>query len=266
VTRPLYLGADARQVALDGPALRVSVEARADSRVPLRLLSRVVSRADVDWSPAALSACMEAGVPMVFLRGNGTPLGYCLPALPRTVDLARRLDRLEQEPGGPAAFRTWAMAEERRAILALTGHPPARTGFDLRPARIRKAVLNGIGANYQRSEAMWARLEGMLAVQVASLLLAAGLPPYRVAPAPAGRLDLHGVCIAAARWELVPALRLATAHRAAHPRAWAEASARAERLTRQYEALSPRIAASMRRRLRRLEAWLWEIWREEIGR
>lgn len=266
MTRPLYLGAAARQVALDGPALRVIVEARADSRVPLRLLSRVVSRTEVDWTPAALSACMAAGIPLVFLRGNGAPLGYCLPALPRTADLARSLDMLEQEPDGMAAFRTWAMAEERRAILVLTGNPPARTGFDLRPARIRKAVLTGLGANYQRSEAMWNHLEGLLAVQIAGHLLAASLPPYRAAPAPAGRLDLHGACLAAARWELVPALRRATAHRAVHPRAWSEAAARAERLARQYEALSPGVAASMRRRLRRLEAWLWETWREETGR
>lgn len=61
--RPLYLGAAARRVRLDGPALCVDVEGRAAARVPLRRLSRVVAHRAAEWATPALVACLEAGVP-----------------------------------------------------------------------------------------------------------------------------------------------------------------------------------------------------------
>src|SRR5690554_6643168 len=96
--RPLYLAGAARAVELDGPALRITVDGRADGRVPFRLLSRVVVRGGVTWSSAALTACFGAGVPLVFLRPDGQPLGLCLPALPSEESLYQRLARLEEEP------------------------------------------------------------------------------------------------------------------------------------------------------------------------
>lgn len=256
--RPLYLAAGARAVEQDGPALRIGAEGRADARVPIRLLSRVVTRTDVQWSAGALGACMRAGVPLVFLDSDGRPTGFCLPAFPRDDDLARRLDILEREPDGPAAFENWAAAEERREILAVAGLPSGDASFDLRPESVRRAVCAWTNLAPEQADAMWRRLEGGLAAQVTGLLLAALLPPQRAAPAPAGRIDLHAACVAAGRWELVPALRQAAEHRLAHPRSWKTAAMRARRLTRRYEAASPRIASKMRQRLRRLESWLWE--------
>lgn len=73
-----------------------------------------------------------------------------------------------------------------------------------------------------------------------------------------GPVDLFAACLAAARWELVPALWRASQHRLRHPCAWSTSARRVQRLTRQYEALAPRIAAVTRRRLQRLDQWLWE--------
>lgn len=112
--------------------------------------------------------------------------------------------------------------------------------------------------NTDAGEAMLGRLEALLAADLSALLLSAGLPAVRAAPAPSGRVDLFAACLAAARWELVPALWRASQHRLRHPRAWSTSARRVQRLTRQYEALAPRIAAVTRRRLQRLDQWLWE--------
>lgn len=261
--KPLYLGHAARRVRLDGAALCVDVEGRAPARVPLRRLSRVVAHRGAEWSTAALVTCLEAGVPVAFLRFDGMPAGVCLPAVARGSEpLARRLDRLERSPHGRAAFANWAAAEERRAILRLLGRPMVASAVDLRPERVRAAVLADLPVSPAAGEAMLRRLEGMLAAELPELLLRAGLPTFRAASVPAGRLDLFGACLAAARWELVPALRRAAAHRRAHPRKWTAPAQRAQRLARQYEALAPRIAAQTHRRLQRLDHWLWERERE----
>ncbi|MBX6323927.1 MAG: CRISPR-associated endonuclease Cas1 [Rhodospirillaceae bacterium] len=256
--RPLYLGAETRAVALDGPALRIAAEGRADARVPLRMLSRVVSRTAVEWSTSALVACLTAGVPVALVGTDGAAIGLCLPTARRSADLARRLDALEREPGGTEAFRNWARAEERRAMLAVLGRPEPGAAVDARPETLRRMVLAAADVGPDRAAAMLRALEGMLAAHLAGLLLGAGLPHRRAAPAPPGRLDLFGACLGAARWELVPALERAAAHRRAQPRAWDTPRQRARRLARRYEATAPRIAASMRRRLRRLDEWLWE--------
>jgi len=256
--RPLYLGAGVHAVDRDGPALRIGAGNGPHGRVPVRLISRVVTRTGVQWSAEALSACMGAGVPLVFVAADGAPVGFCLPAAPRTDDLARRLDALEHEPDGVVAFQTWAAAEERRAILAVTGRPPVEAACDLRPEHVRRAVTAETAVSPEQADAMWRRMEGALAAYVTRHLLAALLPPHRAAPAAEGRVDLHGACMAAGRWELVPALRRAAAHRRAHPRSWKTPAARARRLARRFEAEAPRLAASMRRRLHRLELWLAE--------
>lgn len=255
--RPVYLEAGARRVERDGPGLRIRVDGRADGQVPLRLASRVVARASVAWSPEAMSACLSAGIVLVLVRPDGEPLGYCLPARPRVGDMARRIDALEAEPGGAAAFRAWADAEERRAILALAGQPPVGEIADLRPERVRQAVLSAAALPGGAAEAAWRVLQGHYCAFLSERLLAHLLPPHRVAPA-AGPIDLHGALAAAGRWDLVPALWRAAAHRRAHPRAWDRPARNRQRLVRQYEAEIPRLSRLHAARMQRLDTWLWE--------
>src|SRR5690606_2143572 len=256
--RPLYLAGAARSVELDGPALRILVEGRADGRVPLRLLSRVVVRGRVAWSSAALGACFAAGVPLVFLQSDGRPLGYRLPAVQSEERLGTRLDRLEEEPDGIARFGDWTRAEERRALLACRLLFQGGELLDLRPQRCRALVLSRLDPSPERAEALWQALEGLLAGHLSELLLAAGLGPRHAAPAPPGRVDLFGACLAAGSWKLVPSLQRLCAHRRAHPEAWRGPERRRRRLARHYDATAPAVAADLRRRLHRLELWCQE--------
>jgi hypothetical protein len=260
MTRTLYLGTEAQRVVLDGPALRVGAADQADRQVPLRLLSRVVARPNAEWSTAALVACLGAGIPITFLRPDGMPLGHCLPAGPRSSDLVRLIDRFEGDWDALSLFGNWVRAEERRAILRLTRRSAAaHHGAELRPERLRDAILDAAGpAQRASAAALLLGLEGLLGAHLPRLLLEAGLSPRWATPAPEGRLDLFGACFAALRWSLIPMLDDALRHRNAHPDAWGKAHQRNQRLARRYEGSAAAIATLVRAMLHRLELLLWE--------
>lgn len=257
MTRPLYLGPGVRRVGLDGPALRILDQDGRETSIPLRLISRVVSRARAAFAVEALTGCLAHGIPVAFLEADGTPVGLCLPMRPLTPSLEDKLAALESEPHGREAFANWARSEERRSLLAAFGKafpalaPPP-------PEVLHQRLLGLVDSSPQRAAALWQGLEGLAAAHLGELLLGAGLPPHRAAPASAGRIDLFSACLAAARWELFPALRRLARHRAEHPAKWQAPRQRAERLVRAYETIAPHIAASLRRRLARLEEWLWD--------
>lgn len=258
MTRTLYIGADAREVALDGPALRVATLDGPDARVPLRLLSSVVARPNAQWSTAALAACLSSGITISFVKPDGGPLGFCLPAARRAADLGRLLEQLERERGGSDVFDNWARSEERRAILRAfqrRGEPSG--GVETRPGRLRDAVL-AAAVDRRGAAEILAGLEGILAAQLPALLSRAGLEPRWASPAPPGRIDLFAACFAAARWLLLPGMDAALSHRTRHPDAWSQAPQRQRRLAAQYEGLAPAIAAAIREQARRLEFLLWE--------
>ncbi len=70
--QPLYIatGSDTR-VVLDGPALCVQREARAEQLFPLQRIARVHSSDRVDWSIRALLACAEHGINVLFISDEG---------------------------------------------------------------------------------------------------------------------------------------------------------------------------------------------------
>jgi hypothetical protein len=72
---PLYLAPEGEAwVGLDGPALRVSRLDRAERIFPLRRIARVHTSPRVDSEQAALLACADAGIPVLFGSGQrGSP-------------------------------------------------------------------------------------------------------------------------------------------------------------------------------------------------
>lgn len=72
--KPLYInGTGARNVCLDGPALKVQQLHAAELRFPLARISRIVVSGEVSWSTDALLACADAGIVVCFLRADGRP-------------------------------------------------------------------------------------------------------------------------------------------------------------------------------------------------
>jgi len=251
--KPLYLdGREPLRVCLEGPALRVSGEARADGRYPLRRLSRVIVSGAVEWRTPALLACLARGVPITFLDHHGAAVGYCFGANPLEMPLAERLRELLDRPDWEERYRLWHTAEQRRAILRAL-RAAHRRGDDLRPNVVRTVLEIG----HQRYAARaWVRrthaaLTGMLAALCAQVLLEAGLQPDLIGHRRRG-LDLTRDLGVLLEWPLHRVTRgLAKARKAGGPR---------EALAAAFERAAPDLSRRGHAHLTRLENWLTELW------
>lgn len=131
--KALYLdgAAEPLEVVLDGPALRIRRYARADARAPLRLLGRIVVCGSVAWRTDALLACMDAGIPVVFLAGDGAARGWAVGAHDSDEDINLLLEDACFDREWASRHEDWIRAMERRSLLS------AIQALDLRPASLR---------------------------------------------------------------------------------------------------------------------------------
>jgi hypothetical protein len=114
--RPLYLAPLADTcVTLDGPALCVSREEEAPRLFPLARLSRVVTATVIDWSSAALLACAERGISIVFMDEQGTVSARLTGQPGQTDDLYRRLSDFLLLPQAAGRYGWWVRNYRRRA-------------------------------------------------------------------------------------------------------------------------------------------------------
>ncbi len=128
--RPLFL---TRQggiaVAHDGPALIVRAGRRTPMRYPFARLSRIVSNLAVDWQAAALTACIRAGVPVVFVERDGKVAGVVQPMARSASNLNRLIDEWLAESDWRDTYENWLRAERMRIFsqwakgLAEAGRP-----------------------------------------------------------------------------------------------------------------------------------------------
>ncbi len=252
--RPLYLaGREPLDVALDGPALRVSSPGRADGRYPLRRLSRVIVSGEVEWQTRALTACLERGVPVTFLDREGRLLGYCFGARSREMPLAERLQELLDRPDWAARYGDWRAAEERKAILRALGGHRARLS-DLRPAAVREHLLAGHLrlARPARVRRVHRLLVGMLAALSGEVLTRSGIRPELIGFRRRG-LNLANDLTGLLEWELHATTRALLRER------------RRERLEQPaiaaaFERAAPRLLRRGHGHLGALERWLRELW------
>jgi hypothetical protein len=112
--KPLYLGnGQDLRVRADGPALRVDGSGRAAGRYPLTRLARVLSADDVAWSTYAVLACLQAGVPIVFVGRDGTPIGWCFGPRRRETTFAGLLREGLDRPDWESRFDIWRRSVEQ---------------------------------------------------------------------------------------------------------------------------------------------------------
>ena len=111
------------RIDADGPALRLRRPAKAAVWYPLARLARVVSSGMVAWEAEALLACAEAGVPVVFLRRDGSVRAYLSGGGARLRDphdlLYTRLRARLNRPGGMRRYGDWRRAMTGAALRAL---------------------------------------------------------------------------------------------------------------------------------------------------
>lgn len=218
--KPLYLRGDtALRVTLDGPALAVRQPAQAVVLYPLARLARVVSQGPVDWRCEALLGCAEAGVPVVFLRGDGAVRAYAFggrrPGLDPHDLLYSRLRARLARPGGMARYGAWRDAMAQGASRALR----RRLGEASTDCRASGSAP-GFAAIWRRvagadeCASIERRSRGLLAGLSAQLLAEAGLDAARGCTLDFA-FDLPGDLAALLGWGLAEPVFLALRDRAA---------------------------------------------------
>jgi len=130
--KTLYLDGRGRlRVWREGPSLCVFARDKALQRVPLQRISRIVVSGQVEWATPALIACAEAGIGVVFLRGNGAVRarlqGPC--TVHDYTGLAEMLDHVLENPQGSYWVRQWlgACAQQARRQLCLAARVVPRS-------------------------------------------------------------------------------------------------------------------------------------------
>lgn len=209
----LHLDGADRPVAVlaEGPALRMRREGVADAFAPLARLARVqVHGVRVHWRTEALAACMEAGVPVLFVGAHGRLIGACLPLAPpsQRADLAALLDARAAEPGLRPMLEDFCRAEERRALLqaiAQAGGHGRVAGGELRAGALRRSWIAATGAP-AAAEAFAVLMQGLCEGLVVEGLARQGVG-MRFLARRAGGFPLPAGMGRALAWRLWPAIR-----------------------------------------------------------
>ncbi|MEH6873605.1 MAG: hypothetical protein V7849_04245 [Candidatus Competibacter sp.] len=216
--KPLYLrGGPGMRIDADGPALRLRRPAKAAVWYPLARLARVVSSGMVAWEAEALLACAEAGVPVVFLRRDGSVRAYLSGGGARLRDphdlLYTRLRARLNRPGGMRRYGDWRRAMTGAALRALGAQLGQRLDGEV-PRRLRQALAQtrrryvGAGPVALIDD----RLHGLRAGLSAELLAEAGLDAARWAKLEEGP-DLAGDLADLLGWALEAPLLAAVERR-----------------------------------------------------
>ncbi len=258
--KPLYVnGRPGTRIALDGPALKLSLPARADTLYPLGRLSRVVTSGAVDWSTEALLACAERGISVTFLRRDGAVRGYLFGESDRRETLWQRLRDLLDRPDWQARYADWCAnveSQARRALCRRLGLDPQR----LPPARLARAVAD-LAQSYAGPTVfafVERRLRGLLAALVAELLAGRGLGAAQLRVL-GERLALVHDLAALLAWDLhLPVLELLQRRHAQAAGGLMLAVSDAE-LVRLFEARAERLRRLGETLLSRLHGWLVDL-------
>ncbi|WP_160330977.1 CRISPR-associated endonuclease Cas1 [Marichromatium gracile] len=114
--QPLYLAPDDETwVGLDGPALRVARRSSAPLLFPLQRIGRIHSNLRVDWEMAALLACAEHGIPVVFIDDDGAVQARLLGRPGGRDELSARLLEFLLRPEASGMLQHWCGQHRARA-------------------------------------------------------------------------------------------------------------------------------------------------------
>jgi hypothetical protein len=114
-TRPLYLapGGDTR-VVLDGPALCVQREERAEQLFPLQRIGRVYSSTRVQWTTEALLACAGRGIGVLFVDEQGEISARLLGRPGERDEMRLRFSEFMLLPQAPDMYQHWLHGMRQR--------------------------------------------------------------------------------------------------------------------------------------------------------
>lgn len=116
--RPLYIapGGETR-VDLDGPALCITRDERAEQFFPIQRISRIYSGEQAQWSSEALLACAAQGVAVLFVDDDGAIIARLL-GRPGIYDsMYHRLSEFLLLPEAIGRYRHWLGGMDHRAAV-----------------------------------------------------------------------------------------------------------------------------------------------------
>lgn len=251
----LYLqGRNGLAVDLDGPALRIEQPERATVFYPLSRLARVLSKGGVQWSCAALLACADGGIPVVFLDARGGVRGYLFGSLAGEDTLYRCLRECLRRVDGVRCYRDWRFAMAAHAQRALE-RQLRQAGVDLDSMVAGQSVRSDWEARFSTGPRLQLppSLFGLLAGLSAQLWIEAGLNGQRLADLEP--LPLVDDVAQLLGWAVVGPLLLASHDNIASRPVWRDEQA----LIALVEGRRDELLAFGRVLLTRLREWLVEL-------
>lgn len=203
---PLYLAPETETwVGLDGPALRVSRMDSADRLFPLARIARVHTSPRADWEQAALLACADAGIPVLFVDDNGRVIARVLGRPGERDELRDRLVEFLLRPEATGMLRHWLDRNRQRAArwaaIKLGWRPTTERAAEIR-RRINKTAKRLAGPESAEHSRQWLRglAYGWMEAHLVALGFAASTELAQVGQ-PALAADLTDILF----WYLEPA-------------------------------------------------------------
>lgn len=130
-TQPLYIHDHSAQVRLQGPALSIAEQHKAERLFPIRRLERVSARAGCSWQTSALLACAAAGVSVQFVDAHGLVVARLVGTGHENISWQGRMAQLVSLPGWRKHYEQWCWAQRLQTMRYVAN----RLGFDYREAR-----------------------------------------------------------------------------------------------------------------------------------
>ncbi len=153
-------------LSIDGPALVVRVEGRADRLFPLQRLQRIHVPAALTLDGRVITACMRAGVPLAFSDRRGRVLAWCLPANRKTRGLGVLLEGFCRQADHLDRYREWARQRLNAVVQPLAAHLGLEPGCEASAVetRIRLQAIRHAGETGARTSQEWllAEIQGQL--------------------------------------------------------------------------------------------------------
>lgn len=166
VRHTLYVGHTAPvRLHSDRLALLIQPEGASPSRVPYPRLERIIGGHLADWSGAALAACAEAAVPVVFATRNGTACASLAIVEQASGRLDAELTLFAEAPNAEAAWRDGVRALRARLLCELwrdNGIAPEGPLWDEQ----RRAFVYQGAQRSRRSAGVDARCYSLVAAQL----------------------------------------------------------------------------------------------------
>ena len=138
MTKPLYLDHAPLSVRLEGPALRVFSDDKAERLYPLRYIERVQCHRGVQWQTQALLACAGRGIPIQFIAGAGDTLALLVGPAAQHHNLVRRLEQALSMPGWKKSYQCWRHGRR----LQTQRYVALKLGFAFEESRELDALAN----------------------------------------------------------------------------------------------------------------------------